>query len=97
MKVPIEKKYADTNWHLFPLRVPIRERKNIYSKLRENGILAQVNYLPAHLHPVFESKGFKRGDYPVAEAFYDSEISLPMHYGLRDEEIEFICKILKTS
>ena len=97
MKVPIEKDYADTNWHLFPLRVPIGDRRNIYSKLRENGILAQVNYLPAHLHPVFESQGFKRGDYPVAEAFYDSEISLPMHYGLRDEEIEFICKILKTS
>jgi UDP-4-amino-4,6-dideoxy-N-acetyl-beta-L-altrosamine transaminase len=94
VKTPIEKEYVDANWHLFPIQVPKTERLKIYTKLREKGILVQVNYFPVHLHPVFESLGFKRGDYPVSEEFYDSEISLPMHFELSNKDLEFICTTL---
>jgi dTDP-4-amino-4,6-dideoxygalactose transaminase len=95
VQTPTEKEYVDTNWHLFPIQVPKAERLKIYTNLRENGILAQVNYFPAHLHPVFKSQGYKWGDFPVSEDFYDSEISLPMHFELSNENIEFISNILK--
>ena len=91
---PFEQDYVDSNWHLFPIRVPKSQRLKIYTSLRESGILAQVNYFPAHLHPVFSSQGFKRGDFPVAEEFYDSEISLPMHFELSNDDINFVCEIL---
>jgi perosamine synthetase len=96
VRTPIEKEFVNTNWHLFPIQVPKSERLGIYKKLREKGILAQVNYFPAHLQPVFESRGFKRGDFPVSEEFYDSEISLPMHFELSNNDIEFICKVLSN-
>lgn len=69
---------SDPMWHLFPIRVPEGMRKSLFSTLHLNGIKAQVNYFPAHLHPVYARKGFKYGDFPNAEAFYESEISLPM-------------------
>lgn len=69
---------SDPMWHLYPIRVPKEIRRNLFSALHLNGIKAQVNYFPAHLHPVYARKGFKYGDFPNAEAFYESEISLPM-------------------
>ena len=96
VRTPIEKEFVNANWHLFPVRVPKTERLEVYTKLRKHGILVQVNYFPVHLHPVFESQGFKRGDFPVSEEFYDSEISLPMHFELSNEDIEFICKVLSN-
>jgi dTDP-4-amino-4,6-dideoxygalactose transaminase len=69
---------SDPMWHLFPIRVPKELRKSLFSAFHLSGIKAQVNYFPAHLHPVYARKGFKYGDFPNAEAFYESEISLPM-------------------
>ena len=87
VKTPTEKKFIDSNWHLYPIRVPSSRRAEIFAGLRKKDIGVQVNYLPAHLHPVFESSGFKRGDFPNAEAFYDSEISLPMHFDLSEQDL----------
>lgn len=69
---------TDPMWHLYPIRVPKEMRKSLFSALHLNGIKAQVNYFPAHLHPVYARKGFRHGDFPNAEGFYESEISLPM-------------------
>jgi dTDP-4-amino-4,6-dideoxygalactose transaminase len=93
IQTPVEKEFADSNWHLYPIRVPESHRSDIYKILRSQGIGVQVNYLPAHLHPVFEPKGVKRGDLPVAESFYASELSLPMSFGLTEEDL---CKVVET-
>jgi dTDP-4-amino-4,6-dideoxygalactose transaminase len=77
--LPTKREYVDPMWHLFPIRVPPNKRKSIFEAFREAGIGVQVNYLPAHLHPVFTKQGYKRGDFPISEQYYDSEISLPMH------------------
>lgn len=79
---PAHRKYTDPNWHLFPIRVEANKRENVYSKLRSSGFGVQVNYLPAHLHPVFREKGFAWGDFPNSESYYMQELSLPMWPGL---------------
>ena len=95
VQTPSEKEFVDSNWHLFPIRVPYWHRAEIFEFLRKKGIGVQVNYLPVHLHPVFKSQGYKRGDFPVAEAFYDSEISLPIHLGLTERELTKVVDALK--
>jgi len=77
VKLPSRRSYVDPMWHLFPIRVPSHLRKNLFVHLRACGYLVQVNYLPAHLHPVFSGQFFP-GDYPHAEKYYAEEISLPM-------------------
>ena len=80
-------------WHLYPIRVDKSIRKNVYNELRSHDILVQVNYFPAHLHPVFHEK-YEWGSFPIAEEFYKSEISLPMSAHLVDEELEYIIDTL---
>jgi len=95
IQTPVEKDFVDSNWHLFPIRVPKSDRRRIYDFLRKNEIGVQINYLPAHLHPVFETAGFKRGDFPNAEEFYDCEISLPIYCGLSAEDLARIVEVLR--
>lgn len=92
--LPIQRQYVDPMWHLFPIRVDAGHRRQIFDELRNQGIGVQVNYFPAHLHPVFHKDGFRRGQYPASESFYDSEISLPMHCELSDRDLELIVRTL---
>jgi len=78
LELPTIRGYVDPMWHLFPIRVPADRRRVVFEKLREDGFLVQVNYLPANWHPVFVSRGYKASDTPQAGRFYSREISLPM-------------------
>jgi len=94
--LPAKNAFVDVNWHLFPLRVDKKNRKSIFDDLRVAGIGVQVNYMPAYWHPVFESYGFRRGDFPIADLFYAREISLPMYPTLEDSEIDYVIETVKT-
>ena len=83
-------------WHLFPIRVDAKQRRTIFEQMRKNEIWVQVNYIPAHLHPVFEKEEYKIGEFPVSEKFYTEEISLPMHVGLTDTQLIHIADSLKS-
>lgn len=82
VSIPSLRTYTDPNWHLFPIRIEKVNRENVYTQLRNAGFGVQVNYLPAHLHPVFRDKGYKLGDFPNSEDYYLQEISLPMWPGI---------------
>jgi dTDP-4-amino-4,6-dideoxygalactose transaminase len=93
LNLPVQRDYVDPMWHLFPIRVNPLIRRYLFEVLRKNNIGVQVNYLPAHLHPVFTRQGYARGDYPISELYYDSEISLPMHANLNVLNKHFFKKI----
>jgi dTDP-4-amino-4,6-dideoxygalactose transaminase len=84
-------------WHLYPLRVPADKRLRVYEELREHSVLAQVNYLPVYWHPVFQKMGYTKGLCPNAEAFYKSEISLPLYVDLKNEEVDRIAEIVTAA
>ena len=82
IEMPAKKSNVEPMWHLFPIKSEINQRKRIFLELRKRKIGVQVNYFPAHLHPVFSQLGFKKGQFPMSEEFYSREISLPMHTNL---------------
>jgi dTDP-4-amino-4,6-dideoxygalactose transaminase len=92
---PVERAYVDTNWHLFPIQVPVEIRRDFFNYLRGNEVGVQVNYIPAHLHPVFRRMGHQQGDFPIAELFYSKEISLPIHASLDDQQLDRIMEVIK--
>jgi dTDP-4-amino-4,6-dideoxygalactose transaminase len=95
--LPSKRSYVDPMWHLFPIRVDPVRRERIFNFLRQNGVLVQVNYLPIYWHPVYQDLGYKKGECPVAERYYLSEISLPMYSGLRRWEQERIIQLVKEA
>lgn len=94
--LPSLREYVDPMWHLYPVRVDAKERSKIFNKLRELGIGVQVNYMPAHWHPVFGSAGISRSEFPKSNQFYNSEISLPLHVELTEDKLEYIFNALKS-
>lgn len=95
IQLPAMHDYVDPMWHLFPIRVSAEIRKELFLFLREAGIGVQVNYLPVYWHPYFVERGYTRGLCPIAEEFYQQEISLPMHVNLNEKELEKIVKTIK--
>jgi len=75
-------------YHLYVVRV--KDRPGLYNHLRKHNIFAQVHYIPVHLLPYYKQFGWKRGDFPVAEKYYDECLSLPMYATLKDEEQDFV-------
>ena len=50
----------------------------IFQALREREILVNLHYIPVHTQPYYQKMGFEWGDFPNAEAYYQSAISIPM-------------------
>ncbi|TPE43244.1 UDP-4-amino-4,6-dideoxy-N-acetyl-beta-L-altrosamine transaminase [Pontibacter mangrovi] len=75
-------------YHLYVIRV--EDRKGLYDYLREHKILAQVHYIPAHTMPYYRGLGYREGDFPAAEHYYEECLSLPMYPSLTQEEQKFV-------
>lgn len=75
-------------YHLYVIRVC--DRKGLYDFLRENGIFAQVHYIPLNLMPYYKELGSKAGDCPVAEELYGQFLSIPMFPALTDEDQDYV-------
>jgi dTDP-4-amino-4,6-dideoxygalactose transaminase len=70
-------------------------RQEVFEALREENIGINVHYVPVHLHPFYQREfGYKRGDYPRAEAYYERAITLPLFPGMNDEDAEDVIKAL---
>ncbi len=83
-------------YHLYVIQ--IENRKELYDYLRTQKIYAQIHYIPTHLMPYYKQFGYKKGDFPTAEAYYEKCISLPMYPTLTEEEQEFVIEqVLKIS
>lgn len=82
IEIPVQRSDVNPTWHLYPLRVEAARRRSVFEALRKNGIGVQVNYIPAYWHPAFDREHYPRGLCPIAEDFYEREISLPMFVGL---------------
>ena len=83
------------NWHFYPILVNPEIRAGLYKYLHKNGIAVQVNYIPAYRHPAFglDPKDFLK--YPNSELYYSRELSLPIHFGITDEQAIFIANCIK--
>ncbi len=75
-------------YHLYVIEV--EDRAQLYQKLRDQGIYAQIHYIPVHTLPYYRSLYDETIRLPHAEAYYERCISLPMYPTLTDEEQSFV-------
>ncbi|MCD6498970.1 MAG: DegT/DnrJ/EryC1/StrS family aminotransferase [Deltaproteobacteria bacterium] len=78
-------------WNQFVISVPGRDELRRY--LASRGVPSLVYYAtPFHLEPCFASLGHRVGDFPRAELAAGRVLALPIHPGLRGEQIEYVVK-----
>jgi UDP-4-amino-4,6-dideoxy-N-acetyl-beta-L-altrosamine transaminase len=69
--------------------------RRVFEGLRSAGIGVQLHYSPVHLQPYYRRLGWKPGDYPAAEAYASSAISLPLFPGLSDADQQHVATTLR--
>lgn len=95
LRLPACRQGADPMWHLYPLRIRDGRRRALFEHLRANDIGVQVNYLPVYRHPVYADLGYKSGMCPVAEEYYEQEISLPLFPDLTDADVDRVIDLIR--
>jgi len=98
LKLPMVKKDCLNAFHLYAIQVlpeSGKTRKEVFDYLRANQIGVNVHYIPVHRQPYYENLGFKKGDFPVAEKYYENAISLPMYPGLTQEDLARVASLLE--
>ncbi len=91
---------ASSALHLYVIRIDFEKagttRHAFMKALRTLGITTQVHYIPVHYHPFFARRGYCRGMFPVAEDYYRHCLSIPLYYGLSDDEQAFVVDSIRT-
>ncbi len=81
-------------YHQYTIRITEQcsiARDDFVAKMRENGVGVGVYYpKPLHLHKFYREMGYKEGDFPVAERVSKECVSLPVHPGLSEEEVQTV-------
>lgn len=92
-KIRLLKKDAGNGYHVFPVLTDRRDA--LLSRLEDLGIHAQVHYpIPVHLQKAYRNLGYRRGDFPAAEKLAETELSLPLYPGMREEQIQYVLDAL---
>lgn len=82
--------YARSAYHLFVVRLKLGEirktRKAVFEALTERGIVVNVHYIPIHTQPYYRALGFRRGQFPEAERYYEETLTLPLYPMISDSQ-----------
>lgn len=101
--IPFQLEETYSGLHLYVIRLKLDEinktHKGVFEALREQGIGVNLHYIPVHTQPYYQQMGFKWGDFPQSEAYYQEAISLPMFHIMTVEQqdvvVETLTRILK--
>lgn len=87
--LPFVPDYAVPVWHIFGIRC--KRRAELEKFLNDKGIGTNKHYpIPMHLQDCYKDLGFKEGDFPIAEEMSATELSIPMYYGMTNEQIQYV-------
>ena len=92
LTTPYEREGMFSAFHLYVIKIDFKQihktRTRVMQELREKGIGTQVHYIPVHLQPYYrENYGFKPGDYPKAEQYYEQCLSIPLFPKMKDDDV----------
>ena len=103
--LPWQDPATDSSWHLYIIRLAGDTdkawHKDVFEKLRKEGIGVNLHYIPIHLQPFHKKRLQAKTCLPEAEYFYQSAISLPLFAGLNERDQDRVVhafeSVLQTS
>lgn len=76
-------------WHIFGIRCSRRDELALY--LEKKGIATNKHYpIPMHLQECYKDLNIPKGALPIAEEISATQLSLPLYYGMTEEEIQYV-------
>lgn len=90
---------SDTARHLYVIQLNPAllkcTRREFFDALYAENVCPQVHYLPVYMHSYYQKLGYKTGLCPIAEELYENIMSIPLYYGLTDEDVETVIEAVK--
>jgi perosamine synthetase len=87
--------------HLFVVKINFNKlrggRAALMIYLKKNGVQTQVNYMPIHLHPYYQDYFKNKMVLPVAEKYYSECLSLPLFFGMGDDDPAYVINLLEEA
>lgn len=93
--IPKQLEGAESGWHLYMIQLEHADRKQVFDAMRAANIGVHVHYIPVYWHPYYRDLGYEHGLCPVAEAWYEKALTLPIHPSLTDEQVYYIIQQLQ--
>ena len=95
---PYEQPGVLSAFHLYTLQLDFKKigktRTEVMEELRSFGVGSQVLYIPVSTQPFYKRLGYKKGDYPIAEAYYEQALSIPLHPGMKNSDVKRVVAAL---
>ncbi len=92
-------KYSDHAWHIYSIAIKSKTitRDQFIEKMTEAQIGTAVHYRPIHQLKYYKQKyKFNAKDYPETEKYWLGAVSLPLFASLKESELNYICKTIRT-
>ncbi len=82
-------------FHLYPLQIDpgvfgMNKEDFVYAMREERGIRIGTHYIPLHWTTAFQKRGFRKGQFPVADRLADRLVTLPIHPRLTPEGVDYL-------
>lgn len=82
---------SDTTRHLYIINLKLDKirvgRQDIFTALKAENVCCNVHYIPVYYFPYYEDMGYKKGLCPNAERLYEGMLTIPLYYGMTDEDV----------
>lgn len=88
---------AWSSYHLFVIRVPSNSRRRLMESLHDEGVKANLHYIPVYRHPFYARLGYEPKNFPESEKYFVEAISLPMFPELRKSQIKKVVNVVKRA
>lgn len=99
MKLPPVIPDCEPAWHLYVVRLNLDRlrvgRPDVFRALRAENIGINVHYIPIPWLTNYQTMGYSKGQWPVAEGEYERILSLPIFPGMSEDDVEDVITAVK--
>lgn len=93
--LPTINKWNSHVWHLFVIRT--EERNKFKEYLESKGVETGIHYpIPMHLQKAYSELVYSEKEIENAKLIADQVLSLPLYYGMKNEEIEYVINAINN-
>ncbi|WP_368449533.1 UDP-4-amino-4,6-dideoxy-N-acetyl-beta-L-altrosamine transaminase [Cobetia amphilecti] len=99
--IPYQHPDSYSGRHLYVIRLELDRvrvtHREVFDALREQGVGVNLHYIPVHTQPYYRDFGFRAGDFPEAERYYEQAISLPLYPIMSDIQQDSVIAALRRA
>ncbi len=87
-------------FHLYPIEIHAdrfgMDKDDFILAMRDMGVKIGTHYIPLHWSTAFQKRGFRKGQFPVADALAERLVTLPIHPRLTDEGVQYLVASIRS-